>query len=120
MQTVFYILASIAAIVVIIAVPVLTARAIILMMRLETTRRDLAELIAESGLSLQHVNRLLARTQEGVDRLRHTIERIERMLAVLQPAAAVGGLLSGAKRAFSGRRQATAPPAATEPEGDIS
>ena len=106
MQTVYYILASLAAILVIIAVPVITIRVMLLMARIEDTRRDLAELIAEAGLSLQNMNRVLARIQEGVDRLRHAMDRIERMLSLLQPAATVGGLLAGAKRAISGRRAA--------------
>jgi len=109
MQTVFYVLASIAAVVVILGVATLTLRAMVLMARMEDTRRDLAEAIAEVGLSLQHVNRLLARVQEGVDRLRHSMDRIERVLNFLQPATAVGGLLAGARRAMSGRR-ATAEP----------
>ena len=103
MQTLFYILASIAAVLVIITIPIMAMRAWVLMTRMEDTRRNLANLINESALSLQHANKLLARTQEGVDHLRHTIERIERILALLQPATAVGSLIAGAKRAISGR-----------------
>ena len=66
MQTVYYILASLAAILVIIAVPVITIRVMLLMERIEDTRRDLAELIAEAGLSLQNMNRVLARSRKAL------------------------------------------------------
>jgi hypothetical protein len=120
MQTMFYILASIAAALIIIAVPLLAARAMILMARMEDTRRELATLIAEMGLSLQHVNRLLARTQEGLDRLRHTMDRMERILTLLQPAATVGGMLAGAKRVISGRRPAGEASGQSDREGESS
>ncbi|HEY3377388.1 MAG TPA: hypothetical protein VGL77_07820 [Armatimonadota bacterium] len=120
MQTVWYILASIAALFLIIAIPVLTVRALILMARVETTRHDLSELISEAGLSLQHVNRLLARTQEGVDRLRHTLDRLERILAVLQPAVAVGGVLAGAKRFIAGHQAPTETSRQSACEGESS
>jgi len=115
----FYILASLAAIAILIAVPVLTARALLLMTRLEATRRDMAELIAEALLSLQHVNRLTARTQESVDRLHHALERMERILALLQPAAAVGSVLAGARKVLTGRR-GTEPPKPSNSEGEPS
>jgi uncharacterized protein YoxC len=113
MQTVLYTLAIVAAAVVIIAVPLVTARALLLMHRVDTTRSELAKLIADMSVSLHHVNRVLARSQEGADRLRHALERIEHLLALLQPAAAVGGLVAGARRAISGHRE-TKPPADRE------
>jgi hypothetical protein len=67
----------------------------------------LAQLITEGTHCLRHANRILAQLQEGMDRLRHTIERIERVIALLQPAATVSGVLTGVRRAFSGRRQQT-------------
>jgi septal ring factor EnvC (AmiA/AmiB activator) len=120
MQTVFYILASVAAILLIVAVPILTIRALVLMARMEDTRRDLSALIAEAGLSLQHINRLLARTQESLDRLRHSMDRIEKVITYLQPAAAVGGIIAGARRAMSGRRQQTESSDLPENEGETS
>lgn len=114
MQHIFYILASIAAAAMILGVTLLTVRALALMDRMENTRRDLADLIAESGLSLQHANRLLARTQEGVDRVRHAMDRLEGLLSMMQPAVAVSGFLAGAKRMVSGRRHAADSP--TSPE----
>ena len=110
MQTVYLILASLAALAILIGAPILTIRALVLMARLEGTRRDLAELVAEATLSLQHVNRLVARTQEGVDRLHHALERIERVLTLLQPATAVGGLLAGARRVLTGRHEQSVAP----------
>lgn len=105
MQNVFYALASLAAVLVIIAIPVLAVRALVLMARLDDTRRDLAKLIAEGGLSLHHANRFLVHAQDGVDRLRHAADRLEHLLGLLQPATAVGGLLASARRALSGQRQ---------------
>lgn len=118
MQLVFYILASLAALAVLIAVPVLVIRALMLMARTEDTRRDLAELIANADLSLQHANRLVARTQEGVDRARHALERLEHVLTVLQPAATVGGLLTGVRRAVAKRREPVPAPEQTGQEGE--
>ena len=113
MQTVFYTLGSIAAVILIIVIPVLTLRVIGLLSRLEETRKDLSELISAGTFSLQHANRFMARSQEGFDRLRVTLDRIERLLALLQPAAAVGGLLAGAKRAVTGHRRTETPPTQT-------
>lgn len=111
MQTVYYVLASVAAVAVAVGAITLTFRALLLMARIEHSRRDLARTIGEVSLSLQHANRLMARVQEGMDHLRHTMDRLERVLDVLQPATTVGGLLAGAKRALSGRRAADAAPA---------
>lgn len=99
MQTTFYILASIAAVLVIIAVPVLTVRAMSLMARMDGTRSELAKLLAESSLSLEHANRTLARTQEGIERMRHVTERLDKLLAAMQPAAVAGGFF---RRLFGG------------------
>ncbi len=115
MQTVFYTLGSVAAALVLIAVPLVTARVLLLMQRIDTTRSELAKLIADMSVSLHHVNRMLARTQESTDRLRHALERIEQLLALLQPAAAVGGLVAGARRALSGHREEK-PPGSREGE----
>jgi len=108
MATVFYILGSIAAIALIVAVPILTVRMLVLMGRMEDTRRDLSTLIAESTLTLQHANRVLGRLQDGVDHLRRTVEHLEKVLSFLQPASAVGGIIAGARRVFSGQRQSEA------------
>jgi DNA-binding transcriptional LysR family regulator len=118
MQTVFYVLAGIAAVTIIIAVPVLTIRALLLMARLEDTRKDLAQLVAEGRLSLQHANRVLAHTQESMDRVRHMTERVERVFALMQPAAAVGSVLAGAKRVFERRGSADTPETGTT-EGEV-
>lgn len=118
MQIVTYILVSVAAVLLIIAVPVITARALILMARLEETRRDLSGLIAEGQLSLQHTNRVLQRTGDGADHLRRTVERLDKMLALLQPAASVGGLLAGAKRVITGRTGSPETPSHKEREGE--
>lgn len=107
MQTIFYLLASIAAVMVIVAVPVMMIRTLVFIARLEDTRRNLANLINESSLSLQQANRVLAHTQEAVDHLRHTIERIEGLLTILQPATAVASLIAGAKRAITGHHSPT-------------
>jgi len=117
MQIVFYTLASIAAVALIIAIPVLTLRAMELMARLEETRKDLAELISEGTFSLQHANRFMVRSQESFDRLRVALDRIERLLAILQPASAIGGFLSSAKRAVTGQRRPEPPARDTEKGG---
>jgi len=109
MQTVFYLLGSFAVVVVMLGVSLLVVRALVLMARIEDTRRDLSAMISQTELSLQHVNRLLSRVQEAVDRLRHTLDRVEQLIGILQPAATVGGLIAGAKRAVSGRRSAPTP-----------
>jgi len=109
MQIVFYMLGSVAAVILIIVIPVLTLRVLGLLSRLEETRKDLSELIAEGTFSLQHANRFMARSQEGFDRLRVTLDRIEHLLALLQPAATVGGWLSGAKRAVTGSHRPDVP-----------
>ncbi len=109
MQIVFYTLGSIAAVTLIIAIPVLALRVMGLLSRLEETRKDLSELISEGTFSLQHANRFMARSSEGFDRLRVTLDHMERLLALLQPAAAVGGLFASAKRAVTGHRRAETP-----------
>ena len=108
------ILSMLAALALIIAVPVLTVRMLVLMSRMEDTRKDLAALIAESTLTLQHANRMLVRLQDGVDHLRHAVDRLEKILAFLQPASAVGGILAGARRIFSGGHPPAETPAASE------
>jgi len=105
MQTIFYILASIAVLLLIAA----SVRALVLMDRMEQTRKDLAAFVAEGTLSLQHASRLLVRMQESVERMRHAVEHIEKVLALLQPATAVGGLLAGARRMFGRDRREPAP-----------
>ena len=120
MATIYYVLASLAAALLIVAICILVGRALLLMARLEDTRRDLAQFLAEASLSLQHVNRLVARSQEGVDRLQYSLERIERIFALLQPAAVVGGLFSGARKAQTGRQSPTASPPTSQPEGENS
>ena len=110
MQIVYYTLGSLAAVTIIIAVLILTLRMWGLMTRWEQTRKDLSELISEGTFSLQHANRFMARSMEGFDRLRGTLDRIERLLALLQPAAAVGGLLASAKRVVTGSRKAERSP----------
>ena len=104
MQSVFYILGSLAAVVIIVGGTLVMVRALILMARLEDTRRDFSTMIAQTELSLQHANRMLARLQEAVDRLRHTLDRVEQLIGMWQPAAAVSGLIASAKRAVAGRR----------------
>ena len=106
MAMLFYILGSIAAIALIVAVPVLAVRMLVLMARIEDTRRDLSTLIAESTLTLQHTNRVLVRLQEGVDHLRRAVDQLDKALSFLQPASAVGGIIAGARRVFTGQRQA--------------
>lgn len=120
MQNVFYILASIAAMALIIAIPVLTLRALSLMARLEETRKDLSELISEGTFTLQHASRFMARSQEGFDRLRNTLDRMEQLLAFLQPASTVGGLVAGAKRLLTGHRPAETPTHNEQKEGGSS
>jgi hypothetical protein len=105
MQTVFYILGSIAAIVIILSVALLATRALVLMSRIEDTRRDFSEMISETELSLQHANRLLVRLQEAADRLRHTLDHVEEVVGMLKPSSAVGEIIAGARRVISGRRQ---------------
>lgn len=104
MQTAYYLLASIAAVVVIIGVTVMTVRMVLLMARVERTRKEFMQTISEVELSLKHANRLLVQFQEGADHLRHALERLERVLDIVQPATAFGGLLAGARRIMSGRR----------------
>ena len=103
METVFYILASLATILLMVA----TVRALVLMDRMEQTRKDLSTLIAESTLTMQHANRMLARMQESVERIRHAVDRIEKVMAMLQPSNAFNGIIAGARRVFSGARQGT-------------
>lgn len=103
MQTVFFVLGTIVFLLAIIAIPVLTIRALALMARLDDTRRHLAELIAEASLSLEHANRTLVRAQESIERLRHVTERIDKLLPLLKPAAAAGDLMAGVRRLFGGR-----------------
>jgi len=116
MAIAFYILGFIAVGLLIIAVPLVTIRALILMARLETTRADLAKFIVNADLSLHHGNRVLARSQESAERLSAALEHIEHLLTVLQPATALSGLFSGVKRAMSGQRQPDIQPAKS-PEG---
>lgn len=104
MQTVFYLLGSIAAIVIILGVSLLVGRAMVLMARVEDTRRDFSEMVSQTQLSLQHANRLLVRLQEAVERMRHTLDRVEETLGLFQPSSAVSGLIAGARRIVSGRR----------------
>ena len=118
MVTVIYILVGIAAVLLIIAIPVLTLRALLLMARMEDTRRDVAALTTNVEMSLQHANRFFARSQDTMEKLRHTVERLDRLLTLLQPAATVGGLLSGARRAMSGRREPPASSPEIESEGE--
>ncbi|MHB0939670.1 MAG: hypothetical protein ACYDCO_11225 [Armatimonadota bacterium] len=115
MQTVYYIVASIAAVLIIAA----TLRAMMLMERMERTRKDLATLLAESTLSLQHANRLLVRMQDSVERMRRAVDSIEKVLAFLQPSTAVGGILAGARRVFGGgRRESPDAPETSEKEAN--
>ncbi len=110
MQTVFYLLGSIAALFVILGVSLLVGRALVLMARVEDTRRDFSEMISQTQLSLQHANRLLVRLQEAVERLRHTLDRVEEMIGILQPTSAMSGLIAGAKRIVTGRRTSPSEP----------
>ena len=103
MQTVYYILASLAAVLFIAA----TLRAVVLMERMEQTRKDLASLLAESMLSLQHANRMLVRMQDSVERMRTAVDHLEKVLAFLHPSTVVGGMLAGARRMFGGGRRET-------------
>jgi hypothetical protein len=105
MQTIFYILASIAAVLFIAA----GVRLLVLMDRMEQTRKDLATLIAEGTLTLQHASRMLVRMQDSVERMRHAVEHIEKALSFLHPTAAVGGVLAGARRIFGGGRREPSP-----------
>lgn len=111
MQTLYYTLGCVAAALIIIAVPVLTIRALLLMARLDATRRALASLIAEGSYALQHASHVLAKFQEELDRVRHTTDDLRRVIAMVQPAAAVGGW---ARKIFGGR--ATGP--TDNPKGD--
>ena len=110
MQTVFYTLGSIAAVVIVLGVMLLVARALILMARIDDTRRDFSEMVASTELSLQHANRMMVRLQESVDRLRHTLDSVEQMIGLFQPTSAVGGLIASAKRVISGRRSSSPEP----------
>lgn len=115
MQTVYYILASLAAVLLIAA----TLRAMLLMERMEQTRKDLASLLAEGMLSLQHANRMLVRMQDSVERMRDAVDKIEKVLAFLQPSTAVGGILAGARRVFGGgRRDSSVAPETSEKEAN--
>jgi len=108
-QTIFYILASIAAVLFIVA----GLRLLVLMDRLEQTRKDLATLIAEGTLTLQHAGRMLVRMQDSVERMRHAVDHIEKVLSLLQPATAMGGILAGARRIFGGERREPSPASET-------
>lgn len=107
MAIVFYIIGSIAAVLLIAA----AVRALVLMDRMEQTRKDLATLLSEGSLTLQHANRMLTRMQESVERMRHAVEQLEKVLALLQPVNAVGGILAGARRVFGGGHQQKTEPA---------
>lgn len=101
MTTIYQVLAILAALAILIAVPLLTLRAILLMDRMEETRKAVMQMIAESSQTLLHAGHVLDRSREELDRLRHATEGIERIVSLLQPAATLGGWLHGARRAFS-------------------
>jgi len=105
MQIIYYILASIAALLII----AVGLRALVLMDRMEQTRKDLATLIAEGTLTLQHASRMLVRMQDSVERMLHAVEHIEKVLSILHPTTAVGGMLAGARRIFGGGRREPSP-----------